>query len=101
MSLWLYNLLLLSLLPAFPAVKLAVRKRGNVTLLPRLSTSFKGAEGKILLHVSSVGEANSVKPLVRALKGNLALTAFTDYGLERLKRIYPDVPSQLKTSRQS
>jgi len=95
MFFWFYNLLLLSLSPAFPAVKLAVRKRGNVTLLPRLSTSFKGGEGKILLHVSSVGEANSVRPLVRALKEKVAVTTFTDYGLERVKNIYPEIPSRI------
>ena len=95
MLFWLYNVTLLGLLPLFPAVKLAVRKRGKVSLLPRFSTSFQGGEGKILIHVSSVGEATSVKPLVKALKGKVALTTFTDYGLERAKRLYPEVPSRL------
>jgi 3-deoxy-D-manno-octulosonic-acid transferase len=95
MFLRLYNAVLLSLLPLFPAVKFLTRKRGNVTLLPRFSTSFPEGEGKILLHVSSVGEATSVKPLVTALKSKTAITAFTDYGLERVRHLYPDIPSRL------
>jgi 3-deoxy-D-manno-octulosonic-acid transferase len=94
-GLLLYNAGVLLSTALFPAVKLAVSKRGTVTLLPRLSSDFEGAEGKILLHVSSVGEAVSVKPLVERLRGRVALTAFTDYGLERLKSLYPDVPSRL------
>ena len=82
-GLLLYNAGVLLSTALFPAVKLAVSKRGTVTLLPRLSSDFEGAEGKILLHVSSVGEAVSVKPLVERLRGRVAHTAFTDYGLER------------------
>ena len=92
---WLYNFLLFLSLPFFPAVKLFSSKRGKVSLRGRFSTDFKGAEGKVLLHVSSIGEVNSVKPLVNALKGNVALTVFTNYGLERAKSVYPEVPSRI------
>ena len=95
MFFWLYNVGLLGLLPLFPVVRFIVKKRGRITLLPRFSTSFSGGEGKVLLHVSSVGEATSVKPLVKALEGKVAVTAFTDYGLERLKKLYPNVPSRI------
>jgi len=93
--LFLYNLLLALLLPSFPLLKLKVRERGELSLLPRLSTSFRKASGKYLLHVASVGEVNSVAPLVERLRGELSLTVFTDYGLKRARERYPEVPSRL------
>ncbi|WP_456342383.1 3-deoxy-D-manno-octulosonic acid transferase [Thermovibrio sp.] len=92
---WLYNLILLFSIPLFPAVKFAVKKRGEVSLLPRLRTSFPGGEGKVLLHASSVGEVNAVKPLVEKLTGRVALTTFTDYGLKRAGKLYPDIPKRV------
>ncbi|WP_457679115.1 3-deoxy-D-manno-octulosonic acid transferase [Thermovibrio sp.] len=93
--LFLYNLLLLLSIPAYPALKLLTKKRGEVSLLPRLKTKFKEAEGKRLLHLSSIGEVNTVKPLVELLKESLAITTFTDYGLKRAREVYPEVPSRL------
>jgi len=55
----LYNLLLLLSIPLFPLIKLSVKKRGEVSLLPRLKTDFPGAEGRTLLHLSSIGEVNT------------------------------------------
>ncbi|WP_456436248.1 3-deoxy-D-manno-octulosonic acid transferase [Thermovibrio ammonificans] len=92
---WLYNLLTLLSVPLFPLIKAKAAKRGEVHLLPRLNPGFKEARGKFLLHVASVGEASSVRPLVEALKGEVAVTAFTDYGLERVKKLYPNVPSRV------
>jgi len=92
---FLYNLLLLLSLPLFPLIKLSVKKRGEVSLLPRLKTSFPGAEGRTLLHLSSVGEVNSARPLIEKLKGELAITTFTDYGLKRAQELYPQVPKRL------
>ncbi len=92
---WLYNLLILLSIPLFPALKFAVRKRGKVSLLPRLKTSFPQSRGKILLHAASVGEVNTVRPLVSKLQGKVALTTFTDYGLKRAELLYPEVPKRL------
>lgn len=92
---WLYNLLLLLSVPLFPLLKLKARERGNLSLKPRFQTDFKGAQGKILLHASSVGEVNTVKPLVEKLKENLALTTFTDYGLKRAQELFPQVPKRI------
>ncbi len=92
---WLYNFFLLLSLPLFPLLKLKAKKRGKLSLRTRFHTDFKGAQGKLLLHASSVGEVNTVKPLVEKLKGNLALTTFTDYGLKRAKELFPEVPKRL------
>ncbi|WP_456456981.1 3-deoxy-D-manno-octulosonic acid transferase [Thermovibrio sp.] len=92
---WLYNLLLLLSVPLFPLLKLKARERGNLSLKPRFQTDFKGAQGRLLLHASSVGEVNTVKPLVEKLKDNLALTTFTDYGLKRAQELFPQVPKRL------
>jgi len=92
---WLYNLLLLLSLPLYPALKLSARERGGISLLPRLKASFPGGEGKILLHLSSIGELNTARPLIERLKGELALTLFTDYGLKRAEELYPELPKRL------
>ena len=91
----LYNLLLLLSIPLFPLVKLSVKKRGEVSLLPRLETDFPGAEGRTLLHLSSIGEVNTARPLIERLKGELAITTFTDYGLKRAEELYPQLPKRL------
>jgi 3-deoxy-D-manno-octulosonic-acid transferase len=95
MALLFYNLVLLLSLLFFPVVKFKARKRGKISLLPRFNSDFQEGKGKILLHVASIGEVNSVKPLVERLKGKIALTVFTDYGLERAKKVFPDVPSRV------
>lgn len=92
---WVYNFFLLLFVPLFPAVRLISSRRGKVTLLGRFKRNFEEAQGKILLHVSSVGEVNSVRPLVKALNGKVVLTVFTDYGLLRAKKLYSRVPSRL------
>jgi 3-deoxy-D-manno-octulosonic-acid transferase len=92
---WLYQLLLSISIPFFPIIKRTVRERGRVSLTDRFSTEFLEGKGKILLHVSSIGEVNSVKPLVKALQGKVSLTVFTDYGLERARKIYPEIPSRI------
>jgi len=91
----LYNLLLLLSVPLFPLVKLSVKKRGEVSLLPRLKTAFPGAEGRTLLHLSSVGEVNTARPLIERLEGEVAITTFTDYGLKRAEELYPQIPKRL------
>ncbi|MEO2068799.1 MAG: glycosyltransferase N-terminal domain-containing protein [Desulfurobacteriaceae bacterium] len=95
MGLVVYNLLILALIPFYPLVKLKARKRGSISLFPRFRVDFKGGKGKILLHVASIGEVNSVKPIVERLKDRVALTVFTDYGLERSKKLFPSVPSRI------
>jgi 3-deoxy-D-manno-octulosonic-acid transferase len=92
---FLYNLLLLLSVPLFPLIKLSVKKRGEVSLLPRLKTDFPGAEGRTLLHLSSIGEVNTARPLIERLKGELAITTFTDYGLKRAEELYPQLPKRL------
>lgn len=92
---WIYNLLVALSVPLFPIVKLKTKERGEVHLRPRLSTDFPGAENKLFLHAASIGEVNTVKPLIEKLKGKVALTTFTDYGLERAKKLYPEVPSRV------
>ncbi len=92
---WIYNFLVALSVPFFPIVKLKAKERGDVYLKPRLSTDFPSAENKIFLHAASIGEVNTVKPLVKKLKGKVALTTFTDYGLKRAKKIYPEVPSRV------
>ncbi len=92
---WIYNFLVALSVPLFPIVKLKTKDRGEVHLKPRLSTNFPGAENKIFLHAASIGEVNTVKPLVKKLEGKVALTTFTDYGLERAKKLYPEVPSRV------
>ncbi|WP_163328510.1 3-deoxy-D-manno-octulosonic acid transferase [Desulfurobacterium thermolithotrophum] len=95
MGIFFYNVLLSSSILFYPVVKLATKKRGNISISDRFLTDFPQLKGKILLHLSSIGEVNSVKPLVKKLKDRLALTVFTDYGLERAKNIYPEVPSRI------
>ena len=92
---WFYNLAVLLSVPLFPLIKRRVNKRGEVSLFPRLSAEFPEFQGKLLLHAASIGEVNTVKPLVKRLKGNVGITTFTDYGLERAKELYPEVPSRL------
>lgn len=92
---WLYNLAILLSLPLFPLIKRKVSKRGEVSLTPRLSAEFQELQGKLLLHAASIGEVNTVKPLIKKLKGKVGITTFTDYGLERAKKLYPEVPSRL------
>jgi len=92
---WLYNLAVLLSIPLFPLIKRKVSKRGEVSLFPRLSAEFPELQGKLLLHAASIGEVNTVKPLVKRLKENVGITTFTDYGLERAKELYPEVPSKL------
>ncbi|SMO51623.1 3-deoxy-D-manno-octulosonic-acid transferase [Balnearium lithotrophicum] len=92
---WLYQLLLSVSIPLFPLLKKTVSKRGKVSLKNRFSTEFSEGKQKFLLHVSSIGEVNSVKPLVKALQGKVSLTVFTDYGLERARKIYPEIPSRI------
>ncbi len=95
MVFWLYNIAILGTVPLFPAAKLLFRKRGNLKLLRRLNPKFPEAKGRILLHTSSIGEVHTVKPLVEKIKERIALTVFTDYGLERAKELYPEVPSRI------
>ncbi len=92
---WLYNLLIFLSLPLFPVLKSRVKKRGEVGIKERFSVDFEGARGRVILHASSTGEVNSVKPLVKKLGENVALTVFTDYGLERARKLYPRVPSRV------
>jgi len=91
----LYNLLILLSLPAYPALKVLARKRGEISLLPRLKTPFPGAKGKNLLHLSSIGEVNTARPLIEKLKEDLAITTFTDYGLKRCDELFPQIPKRL------
>ena len=95
MGIFFYNLLLLSTIPLYPVVKFATRRRGSVSLLNRFKTDFPELKGKIMLHLASIGEVNSVRPLVNRIKDKVALTVFTDYGLERAKEIYPEIPSRI------
>jgi len=90
-----YNAAIALSLPLFPIAKLLARKRGKLTLTPRLLPSFKEARGKLLIHASSVGEINSLKPLLEKLNGEVALTLFTDYGLERAEKLFPKIPKRL------
>ena len=92
---WLYNLAVLLSVPLFPLIKRKVNKRGEVSLFPRLLAEFPEFQGKLLLHAASIGEVNTVKPLVKRLKENVGITTFTDYGLKRAKELYPEVPSRL------
>ena len=92
---WLYNLFLLLSIPFFPVLKVLARKRGEVSLIRRFSPSFPGGRGKVLIHSSSVGEVNTIKPLVDKLRGEVAITTFTDYGLRRAEKLYPAVPKRL------
>jgi 3-deoxy-D-manno-octulosonic-acid transferase len=95
MLLYLYNALLALSTPLFPLIKLSARKRGELKLLPRLKPDFPQAKGKFLLHAASVGEVNSLKPLIELLTPEAALTVFTDYGLKRARQLYPQVPSRV------
>jgi len=93
---WLYNLLILLSIPFFPVIKLKSRKRGNIFLKNRLSSFIPPeATGKILLHAASIGEINTCKPLIEKLKNNITITTFTDYGLSRAQKLFPDIPSRI------
>jgi len=89
-----YNLLLLLLIPFFPILKFWLRKRGKVSILPRFSP-FPPERKRILLHVASVGELNSCRKLISALKEKLLLTTFTDYSLSLARKLFPDIPSRI------
>ncbi|SMP18740.1 3-deoxy-D-manno-octulosonic-acid transferase [Desulfurobacterium pacificum] len=93
---WLYNLLILLSIPVFPLIKLKSKKRGNVSLKNRLSSFVPPkARGRILLHAASIGEINTCKPLIETLKDRIAITTFTDYGLSRARKLFPEVPSRV------
>ena len=92
---WLYNLIILLSILAFPIIKLKSRKRGNVSLISRLSPNVPSDPGKILFHAASIGEINTSKPLIEKLKDKVIITTFTDYGLERAKQLFPEIPSRL------
>jgi len=90
-----YNLLYALLTPIiYPLALVRSRKRGGFSLRRRLFPPIRLKERPVWVHCSSIGEVNSVKPLVERLmeRGRrVFLTTLTDYGAERAKRVFPSV----------
>ncbi|WP_457567838.1 3-deoxy-D-manno-octulosonic acid transferase [Desulfurobacterium sp.] len=89
-----YNLLYGISLPfVLPAVKLLSRKRGGFSFRRRFFFDLSQFSGRdVWIHCASIGEVNSVRPLVDRMKNRVAVTTFTDYGANRALKIFKDVP---------
>ncbi|SNR58745.1 3-deoxy-D-manno-octulosonic acid transferase [Desulfurobacterium atlanticum] len=92
--LYLYNFVYLSLLPvAVPVMVYTSKKRGGFSPLRRIKTKLDVLEGRdIWIHCASIGEVNSAKPLIERLRDRVVITTFTDYGAERARKLFKDVP---------
>ena len=92
--LYLYNLVYLSLLPVtVPVMVYTSKKRGGFSPLKRIKIKLDvSRERDIWIHCASIGEVNSAKPLIERLRDRVVITTFTDYGAERAKKLFKDVP---------
>ncbi len=90
----LYNVIFFLLLPVYvPVAKQLSKKRGGFSLFSRFFPEFKNSENRDLwIHCASIGEVNSAKPLIAKIKDRVVITTFTDYGADRARKLFPNVP---------
>ncbi len=88
----LYNLAYLLLVPfVYPFILFKSRKRGGFSLKRRVLPKVSVKKGAVWIHCASIGEVNSIRPLVSRIKGEseVLITTLTDYGAKRAKSLFP------------
>ncbi len=91
--LFFYNLVYFLFMPIiYPFVLVKSIKRGGFSLGKRIFFRVPESTKPVWIHCASIGEVNSLKPLVKKLeeKGKeVFITTLTDYGAERARSIFP------------